>query len=155
MPCCHALARTIFHGDRGRVRKRYREAEREVSSLGLVLDAVTLWNTLYLDRSIAQLRGRGAEVRKDDLARVSPLMHAHGCVLGRYHLKLDEALAGSGTRPRKTVSSTQAGRGRRPLLQQPSLHQRLHCLFVGVRFRSDVTHSPVAGENRILSTVAF
>ncbi|MDP9476869.1 MAG: Tn3 family transposase [Actinomycetota bacterium] len=96
----HDLARTIFHGDRGRVRKRYREGqEDQLSSLGLVLNAVALWNTLYLDRAVAHLLETGAEVRDEDLARVSPLMHAHVRVLGRYHFRLDESVARGGLRP--------------------------------------------------------
>ncbi len=96
----HYLAREFFHGDRGRVRKRYREGqEDQLSSLGLVLNAVALWNTLYLDRAVAYLREQGAEVRKEDLARVSPLMHAHVRVLGRYHFRLDETVADGGMRP--------------------------------------------------------
>ena len=44
----HALARAIFHGRRGEVRKRYREGEEDqLSALGLVTNAVVLWNTRY------------------------------------------------------------------------------------------------------------
>ena len=96
----HDLARELFHGDRGRVRKRYREGqEDQLSSLGLVLNAVALWNTLYLDRAVSHLKEHGAEVRDEDLARVSPLMRAHVRVLGRYHFRLDESIEGGGLRP--------------------------------------------------------
>ncbi len=99
----HNLAREIFHGDRGQVRKRYREGqEDQLSSLGLVLNAGALWNTLYLDQAVSHLRNAGAEdteVRDEDLARVSPLMHAHIRVLGRYHFRLDESVAEGGLRP--------------------------------------------------------
>lgn len=96
----HDLARELFHGDRGRVRKRYREGqEDQLSSLGLVLNAVALWNTLYLDRAASHLRGQGTEVRGEDLARVSPLMHAHVRVLGRYHFRLNESVEGGALRP--------------------------------------------------------
>jgi Tn3 transposase DDE domain len=92
--------RELFHGDRGRVRKRYREGqEDQLSSLGLVLNAVALWNTFYLDRAVTHLRSEGAEVKEEDLARVSPLMHAHVRVLGRYHFRLDESVAEGGLRP--------------------------------------------------------
>ena len=95
----HNVAREIFHGDRGQVRKRYREGqEDQLSSLGLVLNAVALWNTLYLDRAISHLRESGTEVRDEDLARVSPLMHAHVRLPGRYHFRLDESVAGGGMR---------------------------------------------------------
>ena len=96
----HSVAREIFHGDRGQVRKRYREGqEDQLSSLGLVLNAVALWNTLYLDKAVSYLRETGAEVRDEDLARVSPLMHSHVRVLGRYHFRLDEAVTEGGMRP--------------------------------------------------------
>ncbi len=102
----HDLARTIFHGDRGRVRKRYREGqEDQLSSLGLVLNAGALWNTLYLDWAVSHLREQGTEVRDEDLARVSPLMHAHVRVLGRYHFRLDEAVAGGGLRPLRDLEA--------------------------------------------------
>jgi len=92
--------RQLFHGDRGRVRKRYREGqEDQPSSLGLVLNAVALWNTLYLDKAVSHLREGGQEIRNEDLAHVSPLMHAHVRVLGRYHFRLDQAVASGGLRP--------------------------------------------------------
>lgn len=83
------------------MRKRYREGqEDQLSSLGLVLNAVALWNTLYLDRAASHLQEeRSAEVRQEDLARVSPLKHAHVRVLGRYHFRLDETVAAGGLRP--------------------------------------------------------
>ena len=106
----HNLARELFHGDRGQVRKRYREGqEDQLSSLGLVLNAGALWNTLYLDQAVSHLRGsstEGAEVRDDDLARVSPLMHAHIRVLGRYHFRLDESVTDGGMRPLRDPTET-------------------------------------------------
>lgn len=93
----------VIHGDRGQVRKRYREGqEDQLSSLGLVLNAGALWNTLYLDQAVSYLRDSGAkgtEVRDEDLSRVSPLMHAHIRVLGRYHFRLDKSVAKGGFRP--------------------------------------------------------
>lgn len=96
----HNIAREIFHGDRGQVRKRYREGqEDQLGALGLVLNAVALWNTQYLDQSFHHLREQGEDVREEDLARVSPLMHAHIHFMGRYHFRLDEAVAEGGLRP--------------------------------------------------------
>lgn len=104
----HHLAREIFHGDRGQVRKRYREGqEDQLSSLGLVLNAVALWNTLYLNQSVRQLTDSGEEVREDDLARISPLMNAHIHFMGRYHFRLDEAVAEGRLRPLRDPSETE------------------------------------------------
>lgn len=73
----HNLARKIFHGEKGEVRKKYREGqEDQLGALGLVVNAVCLWNTLYLDEAVRRLREDGEEVADEDLARVSPLIRA-------------------------------------------------------------------------------
>jgi TnpA family transposase len=70
----HRLARKIFHGQRGELRQRYREGqEDQLGALGLVLNAVTLWNTRYTDAPVAQLRAQGYPVDDADAARLSPL----------------------------------------------------------------------------------
>ncbi|HJS85802.1 MAG TPA: Tn3 family transposase, partial [Acetobacteraceae bacterium] len=81
----HQLARKLFHGQRGELRQRYREGqEDQLGALGLVLNAVVLWNTRYMDAALAQLRANGATVREEDVARLSPLGFKHLNVLGRY-----------------------------------------------------------------------
>ncbi|NQU38011.1 MAG: Tn3 family transposase, partial [Actinobacteria bacterium] len=81
----HRLARKIFHGKRGRLYQKYREGqEDQLGALGLVLNAVTLWNTRYLDAAVTQLRQQGHSVSDEDAARLSPLGHAHINELGRY-----------------------------------------------------------------------
>jgi hypothetical protein len=45
---------------------------------------VVLWNTRYIDAAVAQLRAHGHPVRNEDVARLSPLGHAHINTLGRY-----------------------------------------------------------------------
>ena len=43
----HQLGRKIFHGQRGQLRQAYREGqEDQLGALGLVLNAVVLWNTV-------------------------------------------------------------------------------------------------------------
>jgi TnpA family transposase len=49
----HVLARKICHGQRGEIRKRSREGqENQLSALGLVTNAVILWNTLYIEKAL-------------------------------------------------------------------------------------------------------
>jgi hypothetical protein len=87
------------------VRKRYREGqEDQLGALGLVVNAVCLFNSLYLDEAVRRLRDDGAEVVHEDLARVSPLAWEHVRVLGRYHFALDESVAGGGLRPLRDPS---------------------------------------------------
>jgi TnpA family transposase len=81
----HRLSRKICHGHRGQIRQAYREGqEDQLAALGLVLNAVVLWNTRYLDAIIESLRGSGQPVRDEAVARLSPLGHAHLNCLGRY-----------------------------------------------------------------------
>jgi TnpA family transposase len=81
----HRLARKIFHGQRGELRQAYREGqEDQLGALGLVLNAVVLWNTRYTDAAVGWLRGQGQEPADQDAARLSPLADAHVNMLGRY-----------------------------------------------------------------------
>jgi TnpA family transposase len=81
----HRLARKICHGKHGHLRQRYREGqEDQLGALGVVLNAVVLWNTRYMDASLAELRRAGHRVRDEDVARLSPLRYQHLNMLGRY-----------------------------------------------------------------------
>lgn len=52
----HAVARNVFHGERGELRQAYREGqEDQLGSLGLVLNIIVLWNTIYMDAAIQLL----------------------------------------------------------------------------------------------------
>lgn len=56
----HALARHIFHGREGKLHQAYRDGqEDQLGALGLVLNCVTLWNTVYLDHALTVLREQG------------------------------------------------------------------------------------------------
>src|SRR5512132_3753491 len=96
----HQLARVIFHGKRGELRQRYREGqEDQLGALGLVVNLVVLWNTIYMDAAVRELRAEGYEVRTEDVARLSPLGHKHVNMLGRYAFTLPEAVARGELRP--------------------------------------------------------
>lgn len=66
----------------------YREGqEDQLGSLGLVLNAVVLWDSRYLDAAVTHLRAhppKDREVLDEDVARLSPLSQQHINLLGRY-----------------------------------------------------------------------
>ena len=96
----HSVARAVFHGQRGELRQRYREGqEDQLGALGLVVNAIVLWNTIYLDAALNQLRAEGLEVNSADVARLSPLIHKHINFQGRYSFALSESVAQGGLRP--------------------------------------------------------
>jgi len=96
----HSVARAVFHGQRGELRQRYREGqEDQLGALGLVVNAIVLWNTLYMEAALKQLRDEGTEVRDEDVARLSPLVYHHINFQGRYSFALSEAVARGELRP--------------------------------------------------------
>ena len=59
----HSVARAVFHGQRGELRQRYREGqEGQLGALGLVVNAIVLWNTLYMEAALTQLQHEGIDV---------------------------------------------------------------------------------------------
>lgn len=81
----HRLARDICHGKRGKIQQAYRDGqEDQLASLWLVLNAVTLWNTRYLNVGVTALREAGRQVAEEHEARLSPLVTVHANFLGRY-----------------------------------------------------------------------
>lgn len=96
----HSVARIICHGQRGEIRKRYREGqEDQLGALGLVTNAVVLWNTIYMQAALDHLREQSMAIREEDEARLSPLVHGHLNVLGHYSFTLAEQVMRGQLRP--------------------------------------------------------
>ena len=75
----------MCHGKRGTIHQAYRDGmEDQLGSLGLVLNAIVLWTTRYVDAAVAQLQAEGHEIREEDITRLSPLKHRNLNLLGRY-----------------------------------------------------------------------
>jgi TnpA family transposase len=89
----HRLARTVFHGQRSELQQRYSEGqEDQLGALGLVVNAIILWNSRYIERALAQIEHMGLDVRPEDVERVWPLGFQHINMLGRYSFDLPEQL---------------------------------------------------------------
>jgi hypothetical protein len=96
----HSLARVVFHDKRGELRQRYREGqEDQLGALGLVVNMIVLWNTIYMQAALNQLRAEGFTVLDEDVARLSPLVHDHINMLGRYSFALPESVTRGELRP--------------------------------------------------------
>ena len=73
------------------LRQRYREGqEDQLGALGLVLYAVVLWNTRYMDLALTQLRAGDVDIQEADLARLSAVGFRHVNFMGRSALTLPE-----------------------------------------------------------------
>ena len=65
----------------------------------MVLNMIVLWNTIYMEAALDQLRADGYTVKNEDVARLSPLLHEHINMLGRYSFSVPEAVAKGELRP--------------------------------------------------------
>jgi hypothetical protein len=69
----------------------------------LVVNAITLWNTIYLGEATAELARRGVMTDPEDAARLSPLIHGHINFLGRYSFTLPKEIKRGGLRPLRSL----------------------------------------------------
>jgi hypothetical protein len=69
--------------------------EDQIGALGLVLNALVLFNTRYMDAAVNKLRADGFDVRDEDVARLSPFVRHHIKVLGRYSFQLPRPARGT------------------------------------------------------------
>lgn len=102
----HGVARKVFHGKRGELRQRYREGqEDQLGALGLVLNMIVLWNTIYMEAALDQLVKSGYPVREEDKARLSPLIHDHIFFEGRFAMTVSDAVQRGELRPLRDPES--------------------------------------------------
>jgi len=81
----NSLARDVFHGHRGQLRRHYRVGqENQLDSLGIMVNLVCLWNTVYMQAALDHLRANGYQPDPADLARLTPLGHPSINLNGRY-----------------------------------------------------------------------
>ncbi len=96
----HAVARAVCYGQRGETKKRYREGqEDQLGALGIVTNAIVLWNTLYMQEALDWMRSNNEEIIEDDISRLSPLIYKHINMLGHYTFTLPEDLEKGELRP--------------------------------------------------------
>jgi TnpA family transposase len=81
----HALARAVFFHRLGELRDRTAEAMAyRASGLNLVVNAIILWNTTYLARTVHFVRGQGVGLGDELLSHVAPVKWDHIALTGDY-----------------------------------------------------------------------
>lgn len=87
----HSLARAVMYGKKGVLYQNYREGqEDQLGALGLIVNAIVVWNTRYMTASLDAIRENGVEIDKEDIQRLSPVGHEHINIVGRYSFHLPE-----------------------------------------------------------------
>ncbi len=100
----NALRRAVFFNRLGEIRDRSYENQRyRASGLNLLVAAIILWNTVYLQRALDHLRKQGIEPGPTDLAHLSPLGWAHINLTGDYHWEVESSMGPDSFRPVRTT----------------------------------------------------
>ncbi|MDX1328392.1 MAG: Tn3 family transposase, partial [Arenibacter sp.] len=95
------------YGQRGEIRKRYKEGqENQLGALGLVTNAVILWNSIYMQKSVESLETKSIKLQEADLERLSPLLFKHINMLGHYSFEIEEKFLKGNLRPLQTLNET-------------------------------------------------
>jgi len=98
----NALRRAVFFNRLGEIRDRSYENQRHrASGLNLLVAAIILWNTTYLQRAVDHLRNQGHHPASGDLAHLSPLGWEH-ILTGDYHWDTSPTLGPDEFRPLRT-----------------------------------------------------
>ena len=101
----NALARAVFFYRLGEIRDRSYDNQRyRASSLNLVVAAITLWNSVYLERAIATLRQHEG-VEETLLPHVAPIGWNHINLTGDYVWHANKRVAKGQFRPLRPVKS--------------------------------------------------
>ena len=81
----NALARVIFFNRLGEMRDRSFENQAyRASGLNLLVAAVILWNTRYLEAALGDLAQRGIDTRPELVRHIAPVVWEHISLTGDY-----------------------------------------------------------------------
>lgn len=101
----NALARAVYFNRLGEIRDRSFESQRyRASGLNLVVAAIILWNTVYLERAINTLKGQIPNVNEDLCQHLSPLGWGHINLTGDYIWKQNKRVEKGDFRPLSQLS---------------------------------------------------
>ncbi|MGM0715029.1 Tn3 family transposase [Brevibacillus parabrevis] len=99
----NALARAIFFGKHGELRERALQDQlQRASALNILINTISVWNTVYLGKATDLLRSKGA-LREDLLMHMSPLGWEHINFLGEYRFDLKGVTTLESLRPLNQV----------------------------------------------------
>ncbi len=96
----NALARAVFFNRLGEMRDRgFENQNHRASGLNLLVAAIILWNTVYIERALIALRDKGEPIRDDLIRHLSPLGWEHIDLTGDYVWNLNRNVTQGNFRP--------------------------------------------------------
>ena len=81
--------------------------------MGLVVNAIILWNPISMDRALEDMRQRGMTIEPSDVARLSPIGHEHVNVYRKYSFLLSESIQQEAFHPLRELDETESLEGDR------------------------------------------
>ncbi|GAB6499035.1 MULTISPECIES: Tn3 family transposase [Bacillaceae] len=95
----NSLARALFFGKRGELRERgLRDQLQRASALNILINAISVWNTVYLTEATKILKEKGI-LQENLLQHISPLGWEHINFLGEYKFDLNRISTIDSLRP--------------------------------------------------------
>jgi TnpA family transposase len=96
----HGLREFIFFDNKGKIRKQQPDDLVNLAGcLNLVSNAVIVWNTVYMQAAIDELRKRGQVVNEADFVHLSPVRFQHINRYGKFRFDVGDDVDPSGLRP--------------------------------------------------------
>lgn len=101
----NTLARAVCFHRLGELRDRtYDQQRQRASGLNLVVAAIVLWNTVYLERAVQALRQEGRPIADELLRHVAPIHWHHINLTGDYTWRQNKRVEKGGFRPLRPVA---------------------------------------------------
>ena len=96
----HGLRLYLWFGGDGFIRKK-QENEQQITAkcLNLLTNIIIVWNTIYIQEVLKQLKDEGHKVNEEDFEHISPAPFEHINRLGKYTFKAEFEVDANGLRP--------------------------------------------------------
>ena len=95
----HNLKLFLRFGGDGFIRKQQEEEQQvTVQSMSVLTNIVLVWNTIYIQEIIKELKNEGYQVNEEDFEHISPAPFEHINRLGKYNFKDEIKLEDNGLR---------------------------------------------------------
>lgn len=107
----NGLERAVMYAKKGELYKSTREGqEDQLNALGLVSNAIVLWNTIYMEAALDAILAAGYVVNESDKKRLSPLMHGHITIIGKYSFNIPQEVLEGKLRPLQPMDKNLFGK---------------------------------------------
>lgn len=101
----NTLARAVCFNRLGEIRDHtYDQQRHRASGLNLVVAAIILWNTIYLEHAVGALREQGRDIDQALLKHVAPVHWSHINLTGDYTWRQNKRVEKGGFRPLRPTS---------------------------------------------------